>query len=91
MKINGLQPPANLQVGDKTRTNSATNTNRTEQGEVSSAAVTHLSSVAQNDQQDINMARVEEVRAALQRGELTMRTDKIADALLAGFDEGTGE
>lgn len=47
------------------------------------AAVTHLSQAGSHAAGDIDAARVEELRQAIAEGRLEIRTDRIADALLA--------
>ncbi|MBB3329901.1 negative regulator of flagellin synthesis FlgM [Halomonas campaniensis] len=47
------------------------------------AAMTHLSQRAADTRQDIDTARVEEIREAIREGRLEIRADRIADGLIA--------
>nr|WP_283101666.1 flagellar biosynthesis anti-sigma factor FlgM [Halomonas populi] len=46
------------------------------------AAVTHLSQSGANSSQDIDSARVEEIRQAISEGRLEIHAERIADGLL---------
>ncbi|WP_447554855.1 flagellar biosynthesis anti-sigma factor FlgM [Vreelandella sp. EE22] len=48
---------------------------------------TRLSQMHMDDSQDIDMARVEEVRDAIREGRLEIRADRIADSLIAQLKE----
>lgn len=51
------------------------------------AARTHLSHDASNASQDIDTARVEEIREAIREGRLEINADRIADGLIANVQE----
>ncbi len=46
------------------------------------AAITHLSDSARDDSQDIDSARVAEIRQAISEGRLDIRAERIADGLI---------
>ncbi|SDK91335.1 anti-sigma-28 factor, FlgM family [Modicisalibacter muralis] len=46
------------------------------------AAITHLSDSARDDSQDIDAARVAEIRQAISEGRLDIRAERIADGLI---------
>ncbi|MCP1315088.1 MULTISPECIES: flagellar biosynthesis anti-sigma factor FlgM [unclassified Halomonas] len=48
---------------------------------------TRLSQMHMDDSQDIDMARVEEIRDAIRDGRLEIRADRIADSLIAQLQE----
>lgn len=48
----------------------------------SPAAVTHLSQSASNGSQDIDQARVDEIRQAISEGRLEIHAERIADGLV---------
>lgn len=52
-----------------------------------SASTTQLSHQVMDSSQDINTARVAEIREAIQDGRLEIRADKIADSLIASVQE----
>lgn len=55
------------------------------------AAATHLNRHAADSSQDIDTARVEEIREAIRDGRLEIRTERIADGLIAGVREMLGK
>ncbi|WP_258239634.1 flagellar biosynthesis anti-sigma factor FlgM [Pseudidiomarina homiensis] len=89
MKINGFQPPNNLNQVDSQRSSEqakkATDSSAAQQQ--AAEVVTHFSGTAQDSSMDIDQARVDELRQAIRDGQLTMRTDQIADALLQELTE----
>ena len=89
MKINGYQPPNSVTQSDSSRAQTAQKTEKASAGEAKQAeVVTHLSQLPQDATQDINTARVEELREAIRDGKLNMNTDNIADALLKSLTDG---
>ncbi|MFD2189655.1 flagellar biosynthesis anti-sigma factor FlgM [Pistricoccus aurantiacus] len=55
------------------------------------ASVTRLSQASTNASQDIDTARVAEVRQAISEGRLEIRADKIADGLIDSVRDMLGE
>ncbi|MCH4562934.1 MULTISPECIES: flagellar biosynthesis anti-sigma factor FlgM [Halomonas] len=55
------------------------------------AAATHLNRHAADGSQDIDTARVEEIREAIREGRLEIRADRIADGLIANVREMLGK
>jgi negative regulator of flagellin synthesis FlgM len=55
--------------------------------DASPSAKTHLSHDAANTSQDIDTARVEEIREAIREGRLEIHADRIADGLIANVKE----
>ncbi|MDI5935133.1 flagellar biosynthesis anti-sigma factor FlgM [Halomonas kalidii] len=55
------------------------------------AATTHLSRHAADGSQDIDTARVEEIREAIREGRLEIRAERIADGLIANVREMLGK
>ncbi|MFP4137033.1 MAG: flagellar biosynthesis anti-sigma factor FlgM [Halomonas sp.] len=51
------------------------------------ASETHLSQPAADTRQDIDSARVEEVREAIREGKFDIRAERIADGLIASVQE----
>jgi negative regulator of flagellin synthesis FlgM len=49
------------------------------------ATIAHISQAATDTSQDIDAARVDEIRRAISEGQLEIHTDKIADSLLASL------
>ncbi|WP_101675890.1 flagellar biosynthesis anti-sigma factor FlgM [Alloalcanivorax mobilis] len=52
-----------------------------------SASVTHLSQSGNDGSQDIDQARVDELRQAIAEGRLEIRADRIADGLIASVQD----
>lgn len=89
MKINGYQPPSSVTQSDSSRAQAAQKSDQASAGEAKQAeVVTHLSQLPQDASQDINAARVEELREAIRDGKLNMSTDNIAEALLKSLTDG---
>lgn len=59
-------------------------------GEPGAGSVTHLSRPASDASQDIDQARVAEVRQAIADGRLKMDTSRVADRLIASLRDLTG-
>ncbi|MGH8118592.1 MAG: flagellar biosynthesis anti-sigma factor FlgM [Rhodanobacteraceae bacterium] len=82
MKIDNIQhlsTPKPVEQGrDAEKTGKATPT-----GEPGAGSVTHLSHAATDSSQDIDQARVAELRQAIADGRLKMDTSRIADRLIA--------
>lgn len=51
------------------------------------ASMTHLSQAAADTSQDIDSARVEEIREAIREGKLDIRAERIADGLIASVQD----
>lgn len=87
MKVNGISslPLASQSDQGKQVNKSASS----EKADTSGApgAVTHLSQALENTSQDIDMARVEELREAIRDGKLDIRADQIADKLIESVRE----
>ncbi|MFC3285164.1 flagellar biosynthesis anti-sigma factor FlgM [Litchfieldella rifensis] len=82
MKIDSSHPltrPNHSESGDKT---TRTNRGDASTGESSPAAITHLHQAAGNSSQDIDSARVAEIRQAISEGRLEIRAERIADGLI---------
>ncbi|WP_202796067.1 flagellar biosynthesis anti-sigma factor FlgM [Idiomarina sp. A28L] len=88
MKINGMQPlpvtPSSEQGKSTGKTSGAGNANQTAE---TPAAVTHFSPALENTSQDIDMARVNELKEAIRDGRLDIRADQIADSLIDSVRE----
>ena len=56
-------------------------------GPADSASVTHLSQSGNDGRQDIDQARVDEIRQAIAEGRLEIRADRIADGLIASVQD----
>lgn len=55
------------------------------------STLTHLTPTPGNTSQDIDQARVNDLRQAILEGRLEMNTDKIADGLLASVRDMLGD
>ncbi|GGX77932.1 hypothetical protein GCM10007160_01450 [Litchfieldella qijiaojingensis] len=83
MKIDSSHPltrPTQSESGNKA-TKADLNTPSTQQ-EGAPAAITHLSQSTGDSGQDIDLARVEEIRQAISEGRLEIRAERIADGLI---------
>lgn len=88
MKINGISPPGQAGQTDRPRndaqpaqaTDSAGNT-------AGPAAISHIDPTGGTGSQDVNSARVEEIRQAIADGRLEFRAERIADQLVASVEE----
>lgn len=56
-----------------------------------SSSTTQLSQNGVGDSQDIDVARVEEIRAAIREGRMEINADRIADGLIANLKETLGD
>ncbi|XKH60278.1 flagellar biosynthesis anti-sigma factor FlgM [Halomonas sediminis] len=56
-----------------------------------SSSTTQLSQSNVSDSQDIDVARVEEIRAAIREGRMEINADRIADGLIANLKETLGD
>jgi|TARA_R110002020_G_scaffold107651_5_gene249838 negative regulator of flagellin synthesis FlgM len=89
VKINGYQPPSSVTQSDSSRSQATQKSDGAKAGAANQAdVVTHLSQLPQDASQDINSARVEELREAIRDGKLNMNTDNIAEALLKSLTDG---
>ncbi|RUO23665.1 flagellar biosynthesis anti-sigma factor FlgM [Aliidiomarina iranensis] len=76
--------PSSEQSKSTGKSSSAGNTNAAAE---TPAAVTHFSPELENTSQDIDMARVNELKEAIRDGKLDIRADKIADGLIDSVRE----
>ncbi|SDL72115.1 anti-sigma-28 factor, FlgM family [Franzmannia pantelleriensis] len=95
MKIDSSHPLARPTQGEASNTSKTAATGNAPAKPGSPAAVTHLSDTGASSGQDIDMARVEEIRQAISEGKLDIRAERIADGLIdsvrnmLGDDSGT--
>lgn len=82
MKIDSSHPLSRPTAGETGNTSKTTATGNAPAKPGSPAAVTHLSDTAANSSQDIDLARVEEIRQAISEGKLDIRAERIADGLI---------
>ncbi|MFU8783863.1 flagellar biosynthesis anti-sigma factor FlgM [Aliidiomarina sp.] len=88
MKINGMQPLPVSNQHEQSKTSSKSSAAATSQTPAAGpAAVTHFSQALENTSQDIDMARVDELKQAIRDGKLDIRADKIADSLIDSVRE----
>jgi len=87
VKVNGFQSLNNLTQTESSRSQATTKKADTAAPAAHADVVTHLSSAAQDASQDIDMARVEELRQAIRDGSLSMNADKIAEGLLKSLTD----
>ena len=86
MKINGTQPLPPSTQPEPSKSGKLQKPGSTEAA-ASPAAVTHFSQTTQDTSQDIDMARVAELREAIRDGKLDINVDKIADGLIASVQD----
>ncbi|WP_228517737.1 flagellar biosynthesis anti-sigma factor FlgM [Aliidiomarina indica] len=87
MKVNGIQSlPLTNQTDQGKQAGKSGATDKAASASTP-GAVTHLSQTLDNTSQDIDMARVEELREAIRDGKLDIRADKIADSLIDSVRE----
>ncbi len=83
MKIDNSSPITRLIQGEQGKPADKTvGTATGSSSQASPATITHLSQLAQNPAQDIDLSRVEEVRTAIREGKLELSPEKIADGLI---------
>ncbi|WP_458525010.1 flagellar biosynthesis anti-sigma factor FlgM [Onishia taeanensis] len=88
MKIDSSQSLTHLQQTDQPPTGKAAAAGNAPASAAStSASVAHLSQGSQNVSEDIDTARVEELRLAISEGRLEIDADKIADGLIASVQD----
>lgn len=88
MKIDSSHPPSRT---GQSEANKAAESAKTAPVSATPAAVAHLSDNAQNSSQDIDAARVAEIRQAISEGRLDIRAERIADGLLASVRDLLGD
>lgn len=76
--------PSSEQSKSTSKTTGSGNAN---QAAETPAAVTHFSPALENTSQDIDMARVNELKEAIRDGRLNIRADQIADSLIDSVRE----
>ncbi|MFY0989068.1 flagellar biosynthesis anti-sigma factor FlgM [Halomonas sp. C05BenzN] len=92
MKIDNQNPlirPGQTQQRDEPR--KVEGTDQASGRDAGPAAMTHLSRHAADAGQDIDSARVEEIREAIREGRLEIHADRIADGLIANVREMLGK
>lgn len=88
LKINGMQPlPVTSQSEQSKNTNKTSAAASSQASAATPAAVTHFSQAIENTSQDIDMARVDELKQAIRDGKLDIRADQIADSLINSVRE----
>ena len=82
MKINNATPPDGLrQVERNNKVAAPTRAAQTEQSK-QQAPTSGLQTASVSDSQDIDMARVNEIREAIKDGRLEIHSDKISESLI---------
>lgn len=91
MKIDNQNPL--IQTGQASPRQPAQKTPATPTGQPDSApaSTTHLSHGAADASQDIDSARVDEIRDAIREGRLEIRADRIADGLIDSVRDMLGD
>lgn len=86
MKVDNHHP---LRPGQVESRNSTRQTRETtaDPAAPESAAITHLRQGATDASQDIDAARVDELREAIREGQLEIRPERIADGLIASVQD----
>ncbi|MDT0500524.1 MULTISPECIES: flagellar biosynthesis anti-sigma factor FlgM [unclassified Halomonas] len=89
MKINHQHPnlARQTQIESRQETQKVPGTQGGKQQDTGPASVTHLSQAATDASQDIDGARVEEIREAIRDGKLDIRAERIADGLIASVQD----
>ncbi|MFG6158723.1 flagellar biosynthesis anti-sigma factor FlgM [Halomonas sp. 1390] len=88
MKIDNLHPlPRAGQAEPRDESRKAEGANRAPRQDAGPSATTHLSQGATDASQDIDTARVEELREAIREGRLDVRAERIADGLIASAQD----
>lgn len=91
MKIDNLNPLLrNNQPQQRDETQKAGSL-PTAEPKTESRATTQLSQASLGDHQDIDTARVEEIRSAIREGRMEIRADRIADGLIESLRETGGD
>lgn len=88
MKIDNLHPlPRTGQAEPRDESRKAEGAQRARRQDAGPSATTHLSQGATDASQDIDTARVEELREAIREGRLDVRAERIADGLIASVQD----
>ncbi|MBD3895195.1 flagellar biosynthesis anti-sigma factor FlgM [Halomonas sp. ML-15] len=82
MKIDSSHPLTRPQQGETGNTSKTPGSGDGPTNPGSPAAVTHLSSTGSHSSQDVDSARVEEIRQAISDGKLDIHAERIADGLI---------
>ncbi|HEX5678741.1 MAG TPA: flagellar biosynthesis anti-sigma factor FlgM [Alcanivorax sp.] len=84
MKIDNISPLTQPGTVNQGKGGDKVSTEAPKQGDAANAGeVTHLRQPSTDSGQDIDTARVDEIRQAISEGRLEIRADKIADGLIA--------
>ncbi|WNL38873.1 flagellar biosynthesis anti-sigma factor FlgM [Halomonas sp. PAMB 3264] len=87
MKIDNLNPLLRTnQTQQRDDTQKVGGTQSSPEGSTTRES-TRLSQMHMDDSQDIDMARVDDIRDAIREGRLEIRADRIADGLIAQLKE----
>lgn len=81
MKINNTTPPNQLRSSEPSKIGSTAKVESIRDNAQASTTAT-LTQSSHASSQDIDTARVNEIRAAIREGQLEIRTDKISEGLL---------
>ena len=88
MKIDSSQSLTRLQQTDQTPSGKTAPAGKSQAADMPSpASIAHLGQGNQNVSDDIDTARVEELRLAISEGRLEIDADKIADGLIASVQD----
>ncbi len=88
MKIDNLHPlPRTGQAEPRDESRKTQGPERASRPDAGPSATTHLSQGATDVSQDIDTARVEELREAIREGRLDVRAERIADGLIASVQD----
>lgn len=92
MKIDSSHPPARLAAADGKEASARAQRSQAQPQTESSSTVSHLSAAASNNaSQDVDSARVAEIRQAILEGRLQINAERIADGLIASVREQLGQ
>lgn len=87
MKVNGISLPPTTQTEQSKSSNKVQSNDTAGAKKSDPAVVTHLSNAMKDTSQDINTARVDEVREAIREGNLNINPEKIADGLIQSVQD----
>lgn len=92
MKIDSSHPPARPAAAEGKEASARTPRSQAKPQTESSSTVSHLSAAtSSNASQDVDSARVAEIRQAILEGRLQINAERIADGLIASVREQLGE
>lgn len=87
MKIDKTPPLPRTNAGETSRAPVRTDSSNAGAATPSAEVITHITTATTDASQDIDSARIEEIKAAIREGRLNIDAEKIADKLIVSVQD----